>query len=161
MAKNKSKKVIKNYTLLVLTVCVAVAAGLVLAWMLGKEVYLSETKNVHESRQNIVINTVGASSDLVNVLLAEKSGCEPQLPKNVDYIVRQMGNFALVKYGCMLDASMYYKKVDNKWTALSPTNNFVNGVPLCSHVKEHGVPASFQATCYDGTPPVIVANPVE
>jgi hypothetical protein len=159
MPKSKNKKAKKDLVLVVLVVCVTVAATLVLAWMLGKEVYLSETKSVHENASNVVVNTIGAPSSLVAKLLAEKSGC--QINKNTDYIERYDGKFALVNYGCNLDAKMFYKFADGTWTGLSPTNNFINGVALCSYVKEKSIPATIQTLCYDESSKKLVNNEVK
>lgn len=167
MVKKTKKKISKHYGLVVLAVCVAVSAALVLPWMIVREVHLAETKSVRENAENIVINNVGATNGLVNAILAEKSGC-PELDgsKNVTYIVKEAGNFALTQYGCALDAKMFYKKVDGKWKSLSPTNNFINGQPLCSHLKEHSISSNFVSLCYDnagieGQEPQIIANPVK
>lgn len=163
--KSKSKKSVeKNPLYLYMVVAVTICATLALSWMITREFYLAATKSAQENKQNVVVNTVGAPSDLVSALLAENSGCPSG--KNTDYIVRQVGNFALVHYGCSLDAYMFYEKQNGTWTGLNPTNNFINGVPLCSHVKEHLIPPSIQATCLDGKPgkngelPQLVVNPV-
>lgn len=166
-AKKVSKKVTKHYGLVVLAVCVAVSAALVLPWMIAREVYLAETKSVRENAENIVINDVGAPKALVNTILAEDSGCVKHLDrKNVTYIIQANNKFALAQYGCALDAKMFYKNTDDGWKSLSPTNQFINGQPLCSHLKEHGIPSSFVSLCYgeakkDGEMPPIVANPVK
>lgn len=164
--KEKSKKSIeKNPLYLFMILGVTICATLALSWMISREFYLAATKSTQENRQNVVVNTVGAPSDLVRALLAEDSGCIRS--KNTDYIVRQSGNFALVHYGCSLDAYAFYEKQNGTWVGLNPTNNFINGVPLCSHLKEHSIPASFQATCYNGNPsqagilPLLVVNSVE
>lgn len=165
--KKVSKKITKHYGLPILALCVAVSAALVLPWMIAREVYLAETKSVRENAENIVINDVKAPKALVDVMLAEDSGCVKLLDrKAVYYIVQVSDTFALTQYGCALDAKMFYKKVDGVWTSLSPTNKFVNGQPLCSHLKEHSIPSSFVSLCYDtpaveGQLPPIVANPVK
>lgn len=163
----KASKVSKHYGLVVLAICVAVSAALVLPWMIVREVYLAETKSVRENAENIVINDIGASKALVDTILAEDSGCVKHLDrKAVYYIIQANDRFALTQYGCALDAKMFYKKIDGKWKSLSPTNNFIYGQPLCSHLKEHSIPVSFVSLCYDGSVadsqlPPVVANPVQ
>lgn len=163
----KTKKVTKHYGLVILAVCVAVSAALVLPWMIAREVYLAETKSVRENAENIVINDVDAPKALVTAILAEDSGCVKHLDrKAVYYIIQANDKFALTQYGCALDAKMFYKKIDGNWKSLSPTNNFINGQPLCSHLKEHSIPANFVSLCYDGPAvdgqlPPVVANPVK
>lgn len=167
MAKKKQRQIGKSKALVFLAVGVALCASVVLGWMIAKEVYLADTKDVRESKTTIVINTERAPSDLVDTLLAE-SGCKDITVsgKNIDYIVREKNDIALVHYGCALDAYMYYKKANGKWTGISPTNQFIDGTPLCSHLKENNIPASFQAHCYDHMPtgptdhPTLMSNPV-
>lgn len=165
--KRITKKVTKHYGLVVLAVCVAVCATLVLSWMITREVYLAETKSVRENAENIVINDVGASSALVSVMLAEESGCVKHMDrKNVTYIIQANDKFALAQYGCALDAKTFYKNTDDGWKNISPTNKFINGQPLCSHLKENSIPSSFVSLCYDepreeGQLPAILENPVK
>ena len=164
MVKKQSKK---SIALIILVFGVTLCAILALGWMVIKEVSLHSTKNVYESKSTIVINTVGAPKELVNTMLAE-SGCDGITPsgKNINYIVREESGVALVQYGCGLDAHMFYKKTDGTWNGINPTNQFLNGTPLCSHLKEHAIPASFQAYCYesfirdDGKQPELVSSPV-
>lgn len=169
MAKKtkKPKKVSRQFGLIVLVCMTVLCATIVLVWILAKEVYLAENKSVRENAENIVVNNVNAPSDLVNTLLAEKSGCVDLMGrKNVSYIVRFNDDFALTQYGCALDAKMFYKKIDGEWKSLSPTNNFINGQPLCSHLEQYSIPADFVALCYDtpgdnGQLPAIIANSVK
>jgi len=169
MAKKKQRKNIKkNNALLILVACVAVCAVLALGWIIAKEVYLADIKDVRESKTTIVINTERAPGDLVSTLLAEP-GCKniTASGKNIDYIVREKDGFALVHYGCTLDAYSFYKKTEGKWVSISPTNQFIGSTPLCSHLKDNNIPASFQAICYDHMPAssedhaALAVNPVD
>ncbi len=163
--KAKKKEIKVSGSFLFLVISVAVCAILALSWMLYKELYINNTKIVQENSENVVINNIKASPELTTYLLWEKAGCTDS--KNVVYILREVGKFALVKYGCGLDASMFYQRVDGAWEGISPTNQFVNGVPLCSHLQEHKIPFTIQPTCYnstissDGVLPPIATNPVK
>lgn len=138
-------------------------------WMVYTNGVSSRSKFVHENGGHIVINTVGATQDFVDALLAEKSGCDGynKSDKNITYIVRQVDEFALVQYGCALDANMFYKKVDGEWNGISPTNQFVHNIPLCSHLKKHKIPEKIQSFCQPAPKgqgnelPDVTVNPVQ
>lgn len=160
----KSKKVAINPLLLVLVVSVVICAALALSWILAKEVYRDGSKTAKENAENVVINNIGAPSQLVDALLAEKQGCQGS--KNVDYIDRVSEDYALVRYGCALDAHSIYRKQNGVWVTLDNTNQFLNGVPICAFVRVNSIPKSISPTCYDGnlvsgvTPP-LVSNTIE
>jgi hypothetical protein len=150
--------------LLILVSCVAVSAILALGWIIFRETIPNSTRNVYENNQSIVINNVGASSDLVSALLNEAQNCP--VHKNVDYIDKQVGDFAVVRYGCGLDATTIYKKSSNSWSALNTTNQLVNSVPYCAFTKDNDVPVTIEPFCYDGTfkdgvTPNVISNPVK
>lgn len=162
--KRKRKKPLSKTNLLVLTACVAICGVLVLSWIVIKELHQPSGKTAFENSENVVINNVGASHELVSALLAEKAGCPSE--KNIVYIERELDRFALVRYGCNLDAMMFYKHDGSTWIAINPTNKFFNDIPVCSMLKEHGIPSKVQLLCYDGVPdasgklPEIKQNPV-
>lgn len=172
MAKHtvKPKKHKISPLFLAMIVGVVVCASLALTWMIIKEVYSANMKDVRESKTTVVINTEHAPSDLVSALLAEKPGCEKvsDSGKNIVYIVREKSGVALVHYGCALDSYMFYKKEDGEWKGINPTNQFVFAIPLCSHVERYSIPASVMPRCYEDTItaglgvklPNTVANPV-
>lgn len=165
MVFRKKKPISKP--LLALVAVVAVCAVIVLGWMLAKELYTGSDKRAYENAENIVINNVGASNGLVQAILAENPGCmENDLGKNTTYIMREVGDFALVHFGCGLDAYMFYSKTSGEWKNLSPTNQFIDSTPLCSHLKKHSIPSDIQEFCWNravsanGKMPKLVANPV-
>lgn len=157
-----------HFMLYVLAISVTLCAILALSWMFAREVYTNETVSVRENAENIVVNNVGAPNDLVEALLAEKSGCMQNLKqKNVDYIVRVVDDYALVHFGCALDAYAFYHKTDGKWDGISPTNKFIYGTPTCESLEADRVPASIQPYCWDSGPredgklPTTIENPVK
>lgn len=167
----KNIKMPKSKNILVLAFSVLVCAVIVMGWMLFRETYpaTASKKSVYENRHTIVINNVKASNSLVNTLMNEKSGCiaEENGQKNVVYIVREIEDYAFVRYGCDLDAHAYYRKDGNKWVGLNPTNKFYLGVPFCRALKEDKIPRKVQATCWDGSvgkkgkSPALASNPVK
>jgi hypothetical protein len=166
----KSIRVPKSKNILVLAFSVLVCAVIVMGWMLFRETYpaTASKKSVYENRQTIVINNVEASNSLVNTLMNEKASCtDHNGQKNVVYIVREVEDYAFVKYGCDLDAHAYYRKDGNKWVGLSPTNKFYLGIPFCSALKLDKIPRKIAPTCWDGSvgkkgkSPALAVNPVK
>lgn len=159
-----AKKNLSNKSLLILVSSVAVSAVLALAWIIVRETVPSSARSVYESTQNVVVNNVGASSGLVSALLNEATNCP--VHKNVDYIDKEVGNFAVVRYGCGLDATTIYKQANGTWQALDTTNQLVNGVPYCAFAKQEQIPVGVEPFCYDGTfkdgtAPNVISNPVK
>lgn len=174
-AKNKFKKIEKSPLFMAMVIGVIICAVLTLSWMIFREIYISQTSHILENDRNIVVNVVKAPSSLVSTLLAEDGRCTDNVSaptvknnpsKNVFYIEREVSGVALVQYGCGLGAHIFYKKENGKWIGISPTNQFIYGIPLCSHVKKFRIPSSVQAVCYEnptkeGHLPPLVANPVK
>lgn len=98
--------------------------------------------------------------------LNARGGCDDTKPSTHSLRIEYDG-FALIKYGCSdTDASMYLKQVDDRWTTISPTNQFHGGIPLCTMIAEHNIPkVLYGGGCYkpvEGKLPLIghvVATP--
>jgi len=118
--------------------------GLVLCYALIPETY----NNRIRENKSIVINQIGASKELVNFLKDSDQNCNDV--KNV-FVIRRVINdqFAYMTYGCEADSSMYAYKKDGAWQLISPTNNFVNGVPGCAMVDQYKIPKKMTALCYE------------
>ena len=83
------------------------------------------------------------SQDLKEYLdkLDEYAGCDHTDRPAMHQLRIEYKNYAKIKYGCgETDATMYLKRVNEKWQTISPTNQFVGGIPLCSHIKKHDIP---------------------
>jgi hypothetical protein len=145
-AKEENKKLILAAILLTLLAAVLFCVLVVTNYKEPNMLPVSKTK-VTESNYTVVINSVGASDDLIAALASEDQGCGDT--KNIVYITNQVGNIAKVKYGCAIDATMFYKKTDGKWRSISPTNQFINDTPICSMLKANHIPAKAQPVCFD------------
>lgn len=116
--------------------------------LVGYEIYAhnfkSENSNNVTNAKSLVINSVGAPADLVDNLASNSEGCEkvPSYGKNTYYIlaIDEKKGLAEVKYGCPIaDATMDLRKTNGQWQTISPTGNFIYGIPLCSYIKKEKI----------------------
>lgn len=130
---------------------VAIGIGFLLASTMALwVVYQSKTGNYDpEASVRTIISQRNESSPVASDDLAayikkldQESGC----PDGMHQLLIQYRDFAKVEYGCGdTDATMYLTANGGEWQTISPTNNFYAGIPLCTHIKEHNIPAVLYA----------------
>lgn len=113
--------------------------------------------------ENRVDNTAGHSAELVSFLKQDYTGCEIGASDNNTRgyykIVKEVPDrFALLKYGCMNDASalkgdysIVAIKLGNRWALISPTNNMYGDTPSCLIVDMFKVSKELSSTCKENT----------
>lgn len=111
---------------------------------------------VYEGKNARVLSPVSAPTSLVKYL-RDDDGCGTT-NKAVYVVGRVVDDFARVQYGC--DGSkdfaftpMDLRKTSSGWRMISPTNNFVNGIPLCDYLTKNKIPSSLEAFCVNGDNP--------